>query len=135
VKVKLSATGLDKPLEFQEVEAPEFLDRKVVRSSPLRTGRLYPQEVFLVVVLIINVVQWYALSSAGKCSVPCDTPVFIVVSLEVPAVASRRINVAVRNVTSAFRRNVLPFSPGCNHNLSVDCQVDIDSGLSFPSVP
>ena len=35
------------PLGFWQVKAPEFLDTrhmKVVRSSPLRTGRLYPQE-------------------------------------------------------------------------------------------
>jgi hypothetical protein len=45
--VKLSATGLDRPLRFQEVEAPEVLDNrhmKVVRWPALRTGRLYPQE-------------------------------------------------------------------------------------------
>jgi hypothetical protein len=38
-------TGLDRPLGFQEVEAPRFLDSrhmKVVRLSALRTGRLYP---------------------------------------------------------------------------------------------
>jgi hypothetical protein len=38
-------TGLDRPLGFQEVEAPRFLDnrqRKVVRLSALCTGRLYP---------------------------------------------------------------------------------------------
>ena len=40
-KVKLSATGLEKPLGFQEAEAPEFLENrhmKVVRS--LHPGRI-----------------------------------------------------------------------------------------------
>jgi hypothetical protein len=38
-------TDLDRPLEFQEVEATRFLDNrhmKVVRLSAIRTGRLYP---------------------------------------------------------------------------------------------
>jgi hypothetical protein len=44
-------TGLEGPLGFPEVEAPEFLDNRhmnVVRLSAVRTGRLYPQEGYLV---------------------------------------------------------------------------------------
>jgi hypothetical protein len=43
-KKSFPATCLDRPLGFQEVQAPEFLDNrhmKVVRLSALRTGRLY----------------------------------------------------------------------------------------------
>jgi hypothetical protein len=40
-----------RPIRLQEVEAPRFRDNchmKFVRSSALRTCRLYPQEIFLV---------------------------------------------------------------------------------------
>ena len=53
--VKQSHYRPGRPWGFQEVEAPIFQDSqhmKVVRLSALRTSRLYPQEIFLVLISV-----------------------------------------------------------------------------------
>ena len=52
---EIPVTGLDRPWGFQKFEATRFKDNrpmKVVRLSAVSIGRLYPQEIFLVLISV-----------------------------------------------------------------------------------
>jgi hypothetical protein len=51
----IPVTGLHRPWGFLDVEAPQFQDNrhvKIVRLSALRTGRVYPHGVFLILIYV-----------------------------------------------------------------------------------
>jgi hypothetical protein len=79
VKVKQSLFRLGRHWGFQEAEAPRFHDSRHMkvtnfRLSALRTGRLYPQEILLVLILsgggCGDELFWTAVNAGSKKTLP-----------------------------------------------------------------
>jgi hypothetical protein len=57
---EFSAQALYRRIDFQKGEAPRYLDNrqvKVVRLSSLKSGRLYPQEIYLILISVRDCVD------------------------------------------------------------------------------
>ena len=68
-------TGLDRAWGFQEAEAPRLQDNrhmKMVRSSALPIGCLYPQEIFLILISVKRLSRPQGHSAAGRIKIPSE---------------------------------------------------------------
>ena len=69
----ISVQAYSRPTGFPNIGASTFLDnwhKKVVRLSALRTSRLYPQEIFLLLLTVRGWVDAKASHQRKKCQVP-----------------------------------------------------------------